>query len=370
VRWNRLVAIPVGTALVLPVLTTLALAALPALTTLAAPAGFTTATEPGATTTVSVSSNGSDNAATAPAPSQPVGPVATVDELEAQMLSMINAERAAAGVGPVQQIGWAHSVAQQHSQDMAAAGDIWHNIAGFIDQGRGAMGATYLGENVAMDSTLAANDALLYSDIPHRNITLDGRFNYVGLGIALDSKNWVYVTEDFAQIPGRPSQGSAVAITKPVASQPAPVAKAPVAKAPAAKAPVIKAPVIKAPVTIAVAKPPTIKAQVVAAVPAPAAVAAVAAEPAPAPPVAAPAAPADQPAHAQPAQAISAKPVSHSSHSGTAWILAGLAGLLIAALSVRRLTSILRHARKQRPLATAYSLGTSTSSRSPWRRAA
>src|SRR5205823_4855302 len=137
---------------------------------------------------------------------QPDGPVGSVDELEAQMLSMINAERAAAGVGAVQQIAWAHSVARQHSQDMAAAGDIWHNIAGFVAQGRAAMGASYLGENVAMDSTLAAGDALLYSDIPHRNITLDGRFNYVGLGIALDSKNWVYVTEDFAQIARGPSQ--------------------------------------------------------------------------------------------------------------------------------------------------------------------
>ena len=62
------------------------------------------------------------------------------------------------------------------------------------------MRATYLGENVAMDSTLAADDALLYSDIPHRNVTLDARFNYVGVGLALDSKNWVYVTEDLAQI--------------------------------------------------------------------------------------------------------------------------------------------------------------------------
>jgi Cysteine-rich secretory protein family len=275
------------------------------------------------------------------------------------MLSMVNAERAAAGVGAVQQTGWAHSVAQQHSQDMAAAGDIWHNIAGFIDQGRAAMGATYLGENVAMDSTLAANDALLYSDIPHRNVTLDGRFNYVGLGIALDSKNWVYVTEDFAQIPGGAPQHAAAAISKPVAAQPAPVAKPPVVKAP-----VVKAPVAKAPVAVATAKPAPITAQVVVAAPAPAAAAIVAAK-APAPAVAVPAAP-----PAQPVQAISAKPVSHSSHSGSVWILVGLVGLLMAAFTTRRFVSILRQARRQRPVATACSLGKSPSSRSPWRRAA
>jgi hypothetical protein len=241
------------------------------------------------------------------------------------MLSMINAERAAAGVGAVQQIGWAHSVARQHSQDMAAAGDIWHDMAGFIAQGRAAMGASYLGENVAMDSTLAADDALLYSDIPHRNITLDGRFNYVGLGIALDSKNWVYVTEDFAQITGGASHGAA-AIARPVATQPAPAAK----------------PVVKAPVAVATAKPPTVKAPVVAAAPAPApapAPAAVAPQPAPAPALAAPAA---QGVHAQAAQAIPAKPVSHASHTGTVWTLVAVEGLLVVALAVRRFGSMLR----------------------------
>ncbi|MEA2566820.1 MAG: hypothetical protein QOD49_1997 [Actinomycetota bacterium] len=343
-RWNRLVAIPVRTALVLSVLTTFAPAVL---ATTAVPESLTT------------SSTGSDNAATAPAPPQPAGPVGSVDELEAQMLSMINAERAAAGVGAVQQIAWAHSVAQQHSQDMAAAGDIWHNVAGFIDQGRAAMGATYLGENVAMDSTLAANDALLYSDIPHRNITLEGRFTSVGLGIALDSKNWVYVTEDFAQIPGGPSQRTALAVARPVATQPAPVAKPQVVKAP-----VIKAPVAKAPVAVAMTKPAPIRAPVVAAAPAPAAATTVAAKPAPAPAVAAPAAP-----PAQPVQAISAKPVSHSLHPSSVWIPVGLVALLVAAFSIRRFVSIRRQARRQRPVATARSLGNSTSS-SPWRRAA
>jgi uncharacterized protein YkwD len=320
----------VAIALVLPVPAT-------AVAALAVPAAFAAITSPDPSTTVTASDTGSDNAAIAPAPPQPAGPVGSVDELEAQMLSMINAERAAAGAGAVQQIEWAHSVALQHSQDMAAAGDIWHNIAGFIDQGRGAMGATYLGENVAMDSTLAANDALLYSDIPHRSITLDGRFNYVGLGIALDSKNWVYITEDFAQIPGRPSQRSAAAIARPVPTQPAPVARPAVAKPP-----VVKASVAKAPVAVATAKPPTLKPPVAAAAPAPAAVAAVAAKPAPAPALAAPAAPAGQPAHAQAAEAISAKPVSHASHTRGVWMFVGVEGLLVAALAVRRFGSMLR----------------------------
>jgi hypothetical protein len=284
----------------------------------------------------------------------------SVDELEAQMISLINAERADAGVGAVQPIGWAHSVARQHAEEMAAAGDIWHNIAGFINRGRAAMGATYLGENVAMDSTLAAADALLYSDIPHRNITLDGRFNFVGLGIALDSRNWVYVTEDFAQIPGGAAPAAA-AITKPAATQAPPVVKAPV----------VKAPVVKAPVAVATTKPAPVKAPVAVATPAPVVAApivaaAVAAQPAPALTPAAPAAPAPQPA-----QAIPAKTVSNSSPTmDGGWILLALVCLLTAALSVRRFASILRNARAQRPVATARSLGASPSSRRAWRRPA
>jgi uncharacterized protein YkwD len=316
-RWSWRAAIPLGAALIL--------AAIPASTAFAS------------------SNQSGEVAATAPAPSQPAGPMASVDTLEEQLLSMINAQRADAGVGPVQPVEWAHSVAVQHSQDMAAAGDIWHNIAGFIDQGRSAMGATYLGENVAMDSTLAADDALLFSDIPHRNITLDGRYNSIGVGIALDSKNWVYVTEDFAQIPGGSARPT-VASTKPATPRAAPVVKAPVAAATTKAA---------ATTTRAVVAPPVPHA------------------PEFAPPVFAPpvvAAPAPLPAHA-----VAAKPVSHTSPiKGGVWVLVGLVGLLIAAFSGRHFVAVLgQRSRRRRTVVPPYSFGNTTrSTRTVWRRAA
>ena len=118
------------------------------------------------------------------------------------MLAKINAQRAAVGAPAVQVQPWARTVAQAHSRDMVAADNLFHNLAGYMQVGRQAMGATELGENVGMDSTLDSVDALLYSDPPHRAITLDARFNYVGIGIALTAQNWVYLTEDFSQIPG------------------------------------------------------------------------------------------------------------------------------------------------------------------------
>jgi hypothetical protein len=277
------------------------------------------------------------------------------------MLSMVNAERAAAGAGSVQQVGWAHSVAQQHAQDMAAAGDIWHNIAGFINRGHSALRATYLGENVAMDSTLAADDALLYSDIPHRNVTLDRRFNTVGLGIALDSRNWVYVTEDFAQIPGWAAPQAAGSASAHVAAAPAPVARAPVARAAVAKASLVTT---NKPQVVAVAPP--------ASAPVPAA-AAVAVPPAAAAPIVT--APAAEPITTNPVSQSSAHPGakarSHSApNSGGVWILLGLAGALMAAFGGHRFRTMLARGRTQPPVATAPSPRGSPSSTPSWRQAA
>ena len=347
-RWRRLVATPVGTALALSSIGGLAPAALAA--------GASRAARPGS---VAASGNGNEQGATAPAPPQSPGPLPSVDELEAQMLSMVNAERAAAGAGPVQQVGWAHSVARQHAQDMAAAADIWHNITGFIDQGHSALRATYLGENVAMDSTLAADDALLYSDIPHRNVTLDARFNTVGLGIALDSRNWVYVTEDFAQIPGwvAPRAAGSVNGNAHASAVPAPVAPARSVRAAVPRASVVTAN----------------KSQVAAIAPVPApAPAAVAVPPAASPLVTAPA-----------AQPITTDPVSHpSAHrhsksgsrsgptSGGVWILLGLAGALMAALGVHGFRTMLARSRRQPSAATAPGPRGSPSSSPSWRQAA
>ena len=336
-RRRRLVATPVGTALVLS-------------TAILAPGAFAAnASTPARPGSVAASGNGSEQPATAPAPPQPPGPLPSVDELEAQMLSMVNAERAAAGVGAVQQVGWSHSVARQHAQDMAAAGDIWHNIAGFINRGHGALRATYLGENVAMDSTLAADDALLYSDIPHRNVTLDRRFNSVGVGIALDSKNWVYVTEDFAQILG----GAAPQAAGLVNAHTAPAVSAPAARAPAARAPA--APAINSRAVAAAPAPALLPAPV----PAPAAGPAVAVPPAPAAPVVS--APAAQPIVTDPLFHSSAHPAAKSrsnsgSHSGPlssgVWILLGLAGALAAAFGAYRFRTTLTHRRTRPPVAT------------------
>jgi uncharacterized protein YkwD len=209
---------------------------------------------------------------TVPGVSPTVAPQPSVGDLEAQMLSLLNAEREAAGVAPLQDQPWAHSIAREHSQEMAGAGNIWHNMTGYMDQGHQMLGATYLGENVSMDKSLEANDARLFASPGHHQNIVDPRFNYVGIGIALDANDWVYVTEDFSQLPNgvsaqairpaaipapaqpasEPASPPPVRAPAPAPPRPAPPALSPQAAAPPAPAP--PAPAVSAP---AVAAPPS-----------------------------------------------------------------------------------------------------------------
>lgn len=121
--------------------------------------------------------------------------------LEGQMLSLLNAERTAAGLRPLQMSAWAQSFARSFSERMMSAGAIWHN-SDYFAKGRKAMGADLLSENVGYDSSIAANHLGFMRSPSHRNNILDPRFSHVGIGVAISQTGRVYVTEDFARIPG------------------------------------------------------------------------------------------------------------------------------------------------------------------------
>jgi uncharacterized protein YkwD len=162
-------------------------------------------------------------------------PPPSVDALETTLLAKLNAERAAGGLGALALQPWASSVARAHSNEMAAARDIWHNHTGYLDIAQQAIGAYLTGENVAEAGTLDETDSLLMNSPPHRANILYPAFNYVGIGVALDAVGYVYVTQDFVTI--RPAPLVRVAA---VASPAAPVATVPrvaAAAVPATKVP-------------------------------------------------------------------------------------------------------------------------------------
>jgi uncharacterized protein YkwD len=142
-------------------------------------------------------------------------PAPSVEALEATLLTKLNTERAAAGLGTLAPQPWASSVARAHSREMAAARDIWHNHTGYLDIAKHTIGAYLTGENVAEAGTLDEADSLLMNSPPHRANILYPAFNDVGIGVALDAAGYVYVTQDFVTI--KPAPAAEVAGRTPAA---------------------------------------------------------------------------------------------------------------------------------------------------------
>lgn len=172
----------------------------------------------------------------------------TIPQMQAALFADVNAERAAAGLGPVATNAWAQGVAMGHAQAMASARNIWHNYTGYVDVARQAINAYVDGENVGMAETLAQVDAALMASPTHKANILYPLFNTVGIGVAQDVNGYVYVTEDFADI--RPA--AAVVVAKPAATTAAhPAAQTGPAPAPApSTAPLRVAPAAASPIVV------------------------------------------------------------------------------------------------------------------------
>lgn len=145
----------------------------------------------------------------------PQAPEPSVEALAEEMMSIVNAERAAQGLRPLELHPWALEAARAHAGRLAAGGRLWHNPA-YLAQGRRAMGASLLGENAAMGQTLdAAHRALMNSPL-HRKNLLDRRFSHLGVGISRDPAGTLFVVQDFARI-GAESPAERVAAERPFA---------------------------------------------------------------------------------------------------------------------------------------------------------
>jgi len=170
----------------------------------------------------------------------------TIPQMQAALFADVNAERAAAGLGPVVTNAWAQGIAMGHSQDMANARNIWHNYSGYIDVAKQAIDAYVDGENVGMAETLVQVDAALMASPTHKANILYPLFNTIGIGVAQDVDGYVYVTEDFADI--RPTGGRVVNAAMPASAAhpnsaltapPAPSPAAPVVAPAAAASPIV-----------------------------------------------------------------------------------------------------------------------------------
>lgn len=122
-------------------------------------------------------------------------------DLEARMLDMVNAERTAQGLRPLQADPALAEVARAHSRDMFARSYFSHTSPegqAPFDRMRQA-GVTYLvaGENLALAQTLPSAHQGLMNSPGHRANILLPRYGRVGIGVLDGGRYGLMVTQNF-----------------------------------------------------------------------------------------------------------------------------------------------------------------------------
>ncbi len=112
----------------------------------------------------------------------------------AQALRLINDYRAAHGLPTLTQAADATAKAQQHANDMAAQGRLFHSssLASGIQPGWSA-----LGENVGVGGSVSQIESMFQASGPHNANLLSPNSNQVGVGVARGANGQLYVTQFF-----------------------------------------------------------------------------------------------------------------------------------------------------------------------------
>lgn len=125
----------------------------------------------------------------------------STDSREAQVVAIVNQERAAAGCGAVVVNGQLATAARRHSQDQAANNTMSHtgsDGSSFVERARRAGYQNPVGENVAMGYRTpdAVMNGWMDSDGHRRNI-LNCQARAIGVGVATASDGSLYWTQVF-----------------------------------------------------------------------------------------------------------------------------------------------------------------------------
>lgn len=131
------------------------------------------------------------------------GPPADLGRAEREMLRMINAERARAGLKPLTFDAELAAVARGHSTDMVSNRFFAHISPRRGDLSarmkRANLSARKFTENLAQNRTLAGAHEGLMGSPGHRKNILDPEVSRVGIGIVRNGQEAIMVTQNFAQ---------------------------------------------------------------------------------------------------------------------------------------------------------------------------
>lgn len=128
---------------------------------------------------------------------------APASEDEQEILRLVNRERQSRGLAPLADNERLQQAARRHSERMAAANQLGHQLDGEAELGR-RLGERELrfdtdGENVAFAADAAdAHSALMHSP-HHRANILDREYNSIGVGV-VRTAGGIFVTQDFARL--------------------------------------------------------------------------------------------------------------------------------------------------------------------------
>jgi len=123
-------------------------------------------------------------------------------EAEAEMLRLVNAERAAAGLAPVELDSALTQAARAHSEEMFRLGYFSHlsPVSGDPGDRLDAAGIHYLvsGENLAYAPSVTIAHQNLMNSPGHRAIILDPTFTRLGIGIIHGDHRGLMISQEFA----------------------------------------------------------------------------------------------------------------------------------------------------------------------------
>lgn len=143
------------------------------------------------------SNSGNTNTTTTTSPSVPSG----LSAEEQQAITLLNKDRAANGLPALKVNLKLTGLAESYAQDMINRNFFSHyNPEGqspFDRMSKAGIGYSYAGENLAINSGVAAAETAFMNSSGHRANILNANYTEVGIGVKHDSKGSVYVVQEF-----------------------------------------------------------------------------------------------------------------------------------------------------------------------------
>ena len=121
--------------------------------------------------------------------------------LERRMVELVNGERGARGIPPLESQPQLSELARKYSERMAASGRVDHELDRPLQERilEVLPGTCKFGENVARNTSVEYALSDLMTSDGHRDTLLNPDYEMVGIGIVRGKNDSLYITQEFAR---------------------------------------------------------------------------------------------------------------------------------------------------------------------------